>query len=220
MSNTELMPSNPIELLARALDKGVDADQLRQFMDLKKEYEAGEARKAFFDAVAKFKSNPIKIIKDKTNTQYDSKYASKGNLVNTVNAELSKCGLTANWSFDQKDTTISVTCKLSHAFGHSESVTLSGPPDTSGSKNPLQQIKSTVTYLEIATYEAVTGVAASDAGDDDGGLGKKLITEQQAADLTALMDEWVTNKPKFMAWLGVEQISDLPAEKYARAVAE
>src|SRR3990167_9734356 len=193
---TTPVPSNPMELLSRALDKGVDADQLKAFMDLKKEWEENEARKAFFEAVAKFKANPPKIIKDMTNSQYGSKYPSKGNLVNTVNAALSQHGLTANWSFNQGDTTIAVTCKLSHAFGHSESVMLSGPPDTSGSKNPLQQIKSTVTYLEIATFEAVTGVAASNDGDDDGGSAE-VITDTQVADLTALLEETKSDRTKF-----------------------
>jgi hypothetical protein len=220
MSETQLavMPTNPIELLSRALDKGVDADQLKAFVDLKREWEAGEARKAFFEAVARFKADPPKVLKDMENKQYGSRYASKGNLVNTVNAELSKHGLTANWSFEQRDTTIAVTCKLSHAFGHSESVTLAGPPDTSGSKNPLQQIKSTVTYLEIATFEAVTGVAASNDGDDDGGKSAERITDEQAANLTALLDETKANKKKFLEFVKVETLADIRAVDYPKAV--
>ena len=221
MSNELATISDPIQLLARAVEKGGDVEQLRELMALKKEYEADIARKAFFKAVKEFKSVPITILKDMVNKQYDSRYTSKGNLVNTVNAELSKHGLTANWGIAQKESTISVTCNLSHEMGHTEGVTLSGPPDTSGSKNPLQQIKSTLTYLEIATFEAVVGVAPSNIGNDDGnGAAAKLITEAQAADLTALMDECVKNKAKFLEWLQVEKIADLPADKYARAVAE
>ena len=225
MSN-ELQVQNdtPIALLRLAIEKDLDVDKLKQILDLKKEYELDEARKAYCDAKAKFKTEPILVFKDKTNKQYDSKYASKGSLVNTVNPILSKYGLNASWSFDQQDTRISVSCKLSHSQGYSETVTLSGPPDSSGSKNPLQQIKSTVTYLEIATFEAVTGVAASDDGDDDGNEGGKhvpVISENQVADLTAILDEIKDRegaKQAALKYAKVSELHEIPAAAFGQVV--
>ena len=63
--------------------------------------------------------------------------------------------------------------------GHSESVTLSAPPDDSGKKNNIQQIASTVTYLERYTLLAATGTAVKEQ-DDDGsasGMSEELITD-------------------------------------------
>lgn len=158
----------PADLLSQALNNGADLTVIEKFMDLKDRWEKTEAEKAFNEAVAEFKANPPKVLKDLENKQYGSRYTSLANLVNTVNKAMSPFGLTARWDISQT-TLISVTCVLSHVQGHKESVTLSGPADTSGSKNALQQIKSTITYLKGATFEAVTGVA-SEAGsvDDDG----------------------------------------------------
>lgn len=45
------------------------------------------------------------------------------------------------------------------------------------------------------------------------------ITEDQAANLQALIEEVDANKTKFMKYLGVMQLGDLPSTKYADAVA-
>lgn len=208
----------PMTMLKSARDNNATIEQMQQLMDMQFKWEANEARKAYFQAVADFKSVPVIITKDKVNAQYDSRYTSKGNLVNTVNVELSKHGLTARWSIDQEDG-IKVACILSHSLGHSEEVSMTAPPDKSGSKNPIQEIKSTKTYLEIATFEAVTGVASiDDPGDTDGNLPPQLIGEEKEANLNSLIDEVGANKEQFLKMLKVEKLSALAASKYEGAV--
>lgn len=174
----------PLQLLDKAMNKGVDTEQLRQFMDLQERWEKNEARKAYNEAIAAFKQNPPVVIKDRLNKQYGSNYASLANLVNTVNEALSSHGLNARWEYEQDNDLVHVICILSHYLGHSEKVTLSGPPDESGAKNRLQQIKSTTTYLKVATFEAVTGIASADANSDDDGnsAGKPIIDKKVLLD--------------------------------------
>lgn len=160
----------PADMLSQALAGGADLAVIERFMDLKDRWEKSEAEKAFNEAVAAFKADPPKVIKDMENKQYGSRYTSLANLVNTVNTAMSRFGLTARWDISQTQQ-IAVTCVLSHVRGHKERVTLAGPIDTSGSKNALQQIKSTITYLKGATFEAVTGVASAAGNLDDDGNG-------------------------------------------------
>lgn len=218
--DSDLIPiASPDSLLLLAVEQGADLDKLEKLMDLKERHDAGIARKEYFQAVAAFKADPIVIIKDKVNSQYGSRYTSKGNLVNTVNVQLSKFGLTARWDVHQEAEDITVTCILSHAEGHSEQVSLTAPPDESGSKNKIQQIKSTKTYLEIATYEAVTGVASTDdPGDTDGNMPQETITDEQVANLESLISEVGANKKQFLKFLQREKLGDLPASKYENAV--
>ncbi len=178
----------PMSMLQAARAQGASLEQMQQLMDMQFKWEANEARKAYYEAVAKFKAEQINISKDKKNTQYNSRYTGKGNLVNTVNPILSKYDLSASWDIDQSNG-ITVSCILSHAQGHSEQVSMTAPADSSGQKNPIQQIKSTITYLEIATYEAVTGVASyDDPGDNDGNsAGAKTITAAQVEILEKLI---------------------------------
>jgi hypothetical protein len=216
-SNTTMTPVNMVHM---AVQQGADLEKLQKLMDLEERWEKNNAQKAYHAAVASFKRNPPRVIKDKVNKQYGSKYASKHSLVNTVNVELGKHGLNARWDISQnEDSLITVSCILTHELGHSESVTMKAPPDSSGSKNPIQQIKSTKTYLEIATFESVTGVAASEDGDDDGnGAGPDYVTDEQIANLESLISEVGANKAQFLKVLKIETLGRLPAKKYDGAV--
>lgn len=219
----------PNSMLAQAIAQKMDPAVIKDLMDLKDRWEKSEALKAFNEAVAAFKLNPPRVFKDKLNKQYGSRYSSKANLVNTVNKVLSQHGLNARWDIKQNEGFITVGCILSHVMGHSERVELSGPPDESGAKNKLQQIRSTKTYLEIATFEAVTGVASEDGALDDDGNGSEgaYITTDQVTYLTDLVNElgtdaatrksWMT---RFLKWAGVESLADIRASKYQACVNE
>lgn len=168
-----------MRLAEMAMSQG-KIQEMRDLLALKKEYEADEARKAFHEAVAQFKANPPSVYKDKRNNQYDSSYTSIGNMVNTVNAAMAPFGLSADWDIDQSDAkNIKVTCILSHSKGHSKQVSMAGPPDTTGAKNSLQQIKSTITYLKLATFEAVTGVASKEGNMDDDANASGAVNNQE-----------------------------------------
>lgn len=169
----------PAQMIQYVMQNGGTIEQLREFLQLQREMEADEARKAFFVAMAEFSAEPIIITKDKENKQFKSMYTGIGNLVNTVRPILSKHGFSVDWNYEQPDGQVKVTCVLSHIMGHAKSVSFTIPPDTSGggSKNPIQQIKSSQTYARSATFEAVCGLASSDQnGDDDGnGSGESII---------------------------------------------
>lgn len=208
-----MVQANPMAMLASAVARGMDPSVLKDLMDLQERHERNEARKAYADALAAFKANAPTVVKDKTNVQYDSRYAGIGNIVNTVNPELSKYGLSARWDIDQSNG-IQVACILTHRAGHSERVSMKGPADDSGKKNPLQQIKSTVTYLKIATFEAVTGIAASDGGDDDGNGAPLGLSETQVADFGAAIDALTTRAEADDLWATIvascEAAGDIP----------
>jgi hypothetical protein len=219
----------PMEMLNAAVTRGDSIDKLERLMDLNDRWEKAQAKKAFLEAKAAFKAVAPSILRDKENKQYKSHYASIGNLVNTTNEALSKHGFDASWDYDQTDTTIKCTCTLKHVQGHSESVTLGGPPDVSGAKNPLQQIKSTTTYLRIATFEAVTGIATKDgAADDDGngaGAATGLVSETQADEILRLIKNDKALETRILTWVGKaaksdppKTVSDIPARLYENVV--
>lgn len=70
-----------------------------------------------------------------------------------------------------------ITCYLTHRLGHTESVTIGGPPDSSGSKNPLQEMQSSATFLMRHALLAITGTAQE--GNDNDGRGARGYAEDQ-----------------------------------------
>lgn len=170
--------NSPADLIRTAVSNGANLEQLKGLLDLQEKWEANEARKAYNVAMAEFKANPPKIDKNKTvsfgNTKYN--HASLANVTEKIGVELSKHGLSASWSTKQNGA-ILVTCRITHIKGHSEETTLSAPSDTSGSKNAIQAIGSTITYLERYTLLSLTGLATYDQDDDGVASGAKPIKE-------------------------------------------
>ena len=154
--------------LVQQADGKIDVDKLEALLKVQMQWEANEAKKAYVQAMSEFKANPPEILKDKTVSYKDVKYshASLHNVTTKINTELSKHGLTAAWVTSQDNGSIKVTCKITHIMGHSEETCLSAPPDNTGSKNAIQAIASTVTYLERYTLLALTGLATADQDDD------------------------------------------------------
>ena len=209
----------PMEMLNAAMERGDGIDKLERLMDLNDRWEKAQAKRAFLEAKAAFKAEAPTITKDRNNAQYGSRYSSIGNVVNKTNEVLSKFGLDARWEYDQAEK-VKVTCILSHVQGHSESVSLSAPPDTSGAKNPIQQIKSTTTYLKLATFEAVTGIATEEgnANDDGNGAGGGFISAEQESELRDLIEAKQAEIPKFCAYFKIEKLGDLKASDFQRAM--
>ena len=171
--------ATPMTMLATAVDRGMDLETIKGLMDLKREWDADEARKAFGEAMANFKRDVPTLIKNKK-VGYKTKegdfvgYSHVGldQACEVLGPALAVHGLKHSWSIDQGEKgIIRVTCFLSHQLGHSESVSLSANPDSSGKKNGIQQIASTVTYLERYTFLAITGTAAKDQDDDGAASG-------------------------------------------------
>jgi hypothetical protein len=148
-------------------------------MDLQLRWEANEAKKAYVAAMNKFKETPPEIAKNKAvsfgTTSYS--HATLDHVCEQVTEGLSKVGISHRWNVHQSDGVISVTCVLTHLLGHSEETTLSGCPDTSGSKNAIQAVGSTVTYLERYSLLAATGLAA--ANSDNDGAGEPVFEKLQ-----------------------------------------
>lgn len=158
----------PAEMLYLAVSQGADLEKISKLMDLQERWQKNEARQAFIQAMSDFKSHAIVVLKDKINPQYNSRYVSLGNLVATVTPFLSQNRLSVHWDVDQSSG-IKVTAIIRHAMGHSESVSMVVPADKSGSKNPIQEIKSAITYAKACTFESICGLAATEASASDDG---------------------------------------------------
>jgi len=216
----EIQIQQPAELIMAAVKSDTDLDKLEKLLELQMKWEGNEAKKAYFKAIASFKEEAPKITKDKQNKQYNSMYTTLGNLINTVNPILSKHGLSASWDIEQNGV-IKVICKLTHELGHSETASMEADVDTSGAKNKIQQIKSTITYLKSVTFESICGLASTNANYDDDGksAGVELIDKKQLSKITDFIISLDKDESKFCAFLKVDKLENLPKSQYQQAIA-
>lgn len=215
---TPALASTPMELLSRALERGADLSMVEKLMDLSDRHEKGLARKAFDAAVADAKADIPVIIKNRKG--HNSKYADLGAFASAVNPVLAKYGLSYRYRSEQEGAVIRVTCVLSHRDGHAEETTLSGGADSTGSKNPIQALASTLTYLQRYTLKLALGLADSE-GDDDGQAagGSEPITDEQRKAILAKISESGADIAKFCGVLKIDALPDLRQSQYAAAIA-
>lgn len=167
--------SSPFGMVLTALSRGASLELVESAMKVQERWEANEARKAFVEAMADFKAEPLEIFKRKhvgyTTKDGDFvgyKHAELSHITDVVVPAMARHGLSHRWDLQQGGGRIVVICTITHRLGHSESVSLDGSPDSSGKKNGIQQVASTITYLQRYTLLAATGLATKDDADDDG----------------------------------------------------
>jgi hypothetical protein len=210
-----LVPVTPMDMLNRAVSSGADIAMIEKLLGLQERWEAGQARKAFENALAEVGKEIPVIIRNATGHNA-KKYADFAAIAKVVDPILGRHGLRYRFKTTQTDR-ISVTCIL-YGHGHSEETTLAGPPDSSGNKNAIQAIGSTLTYLQRYSLVQMLGLAA--AADDDGkaGAGVATITQEQADALRDLLDANGKDRTKFLKWAKVEKIEDIRADYYQACV--
>jgi hypothetical protein len=172
---TDVSPSG---LLSVAVERGASIEQLHALMELQERWERREAEKAYSVAFSEFQARLPSVQKTKHVRYVNGKgqtveywHADLAELARVVGDAMAQHGLSFRWhpKVDGKD--VVVTCVVQHELGHTESVSLPGAPDTSGSKNGLQSIGSTIRYLQRYTLESITGIIAGDDDDDGRGAG-------------------------------------------------
>ena len=191
-----------LEVIAKAASSGsqIDLERMERLLVMHERLQAKRAEQDFIDAMARFKANAPTITKDKrvyftsSKGTTDYMHATLGNVCQVAIAGLAAVGISHRWDLDQgQGGMITVTCVLTHVGGHSIRTPLSGNRDDTGNKNNLQQVASTITYLERYTLLAATGLATDD--DDGRAAGGKQQAPQKVAEIQKpdTFDNWWAN---------------------------
>ncbi len=154
----------PSQMLQIAVEQNADIDKLEKLMQLQERWDAAQAKKAFVSAMSAFRSECPAI--EKTKSGHNTKYAGLAESIDQIKGLLAKCGLSHSWQTSQEGDLVTVTCTVTHLEGHSEKTMLAAGPDSTGSKNSIQAIGSTVSYLQRYTLFAILGLASQEMDND------------------------------------------------------
>lgn len=170
-NQNEVTVISPDSLIERAIDQGANIDTIGKLLELKEQYEAQEAKKAFNRAMADFQ--PLKPTLPRTkavrfgsSSQAAYKYCALDTMELLLRNPLRECGLSYFWQGVMTDGKEGQRCTIKHVQGHSEYNELFAPPDESGNKNSIQSIGSTATYLQRYTLKGALGLVEVDEDDD------------------------------------------------------
>ena len=156
------------QLMTLALNENAPIEKLERLMDLQERWETKNSERAFYDALSLFQSECPVI--DKNGVTYNGNpYAKLEDISNNIKKLLAKTNLGYRFEQEQDLQTkmIKVTCIVSHKDGFSKETSMAAPADTSGNKNFIQAIGSTITYLKRYTLTGALGIAVG--GEDTDG---------------------------------------------------
>jgi len=176
----EVQPAEGVSPLVMMLARGeLQAEHVQQAMALQEQHDAYNAKRAFSAAMAAFKGIVGKARRSGSNSHLRSLYSTYDDVVAAVSGPLAEIGISHRFRTTQDGlVSVTVTCILTHANGHSEEETRTYPVEEVKGLSKVQQIGVAEGYAKRRTLLAITGIAS---GEDDGDGNARHEARRQAA---------------------------------------
>lgn len=171
-----------------AMNPEADLAKLEKMLDMQERIMDRNAKSAFSAAMAAMQAEMPEVVE--RGKAHNTKYATFEDINAAVRPVLEKYGFAVTFRIKQNDSSIKITAVLSHREGHSEETEIILPADTSGSKNNVQAVGSTVSYGKRYAMSALLNIATRGEDDDANGAVKvKMVSAFQAQTITKLYSE-------------------------------
>ena len=208
-----------------ATNPDVDVEKMERLYKMYSDMAAQRARQAFNQGMMQAQSKMGRISADATNPQTKSRYASYHALDKALRPIYTEHGFSL--SFDTGDAPqenyVRVLCHVSHEDGDTRTYHADMPADGKGAKGGDVMTKthaagSAMSYGMRYLLKLIFNVAVGE--DGIGPPNEPLITEKQAANIQALIDEvGEEGKRALFDWLKIDSIDQIPAKYYKKVVA-
>jgi len=218
-------------VIARAAsDPQVDVDKLERLMAMHERMKAKQDEATFNGAMNEAQRQIGRIATDSDNAQTKSKYASYAALDRVVRPIYTDAGFSLSFDTgrDASPDSVLVLCYVSHKAGHTRTYSVPMPADGKGAKggDVMTKTHATGAAMQYGMRYLLKLIFNIAIGKDDDGNGaseaKPRITEKQAADLEALIQDVGADRKRFMEFLRLkykaDSIENLAACVYSEVV--
>lgn len=207
-----------------AVEKGMEPESLEKLVALHERIEDRAAAKEFAAAMAAFQSECPPIpktatakIPTKSGGSYSYRFAPLEKMAPFIRPYLERHGLSYTWDSSEEGNKVTCTCTARHINGHSVSASFTCSNTTAAAMSDAQKSGAALTYARRQSLAQVFGLTMCDPEDTDGG-GVEKISEHQAANLAAMIQEVGADYSKFLEYLGIEALEDLPLADFDSAI--
>lgn len=174
-----------------AADPACDIEKMERLMAMHERMQARNAETEFNANMAAMQCEIPAIVergKISVNDSVRSYYAKLEDIVETVRPIMKTYGFAVSFRIETTERGVAVTGILMHRSGHREQTTMLLPHDTSGSKNVVQGMGSSVSYGKRYVLCALLNITTKDE-DDDGTAAQQqpVVTKFQAKQLAELL---------------------------------
>lgn len=150
--------------------KGLPPESMSIVLDSYERFIKIQAKQAFDAAMGEMKKSIPAIIKTKLADmagKYSYKYATLEDICDKLDPVLVGHGFGYRWTTHPSDKGVVIGCILTHLQGHSEETLMPvAPHDSTGGKNAIQAIGSTLSYLQRYSLLMALGIAPRNVDTD------------------------------------------------------
>lgn len=171
-----------------AADPQCDIEKMERLMAMHERMQSRNAETEFNAAMARMQIE-LPSIAERGKGHGAIRYATLEDINDVVKPIMKEHGFAISFRVDHEPQQIRVTGVLMHQAGHREQTTMALPIDTSGSKNAVQAVGSSVSYGKRYVMSALLNITTR--GEDDDGYAAApadTVTDAQAKTLQSLMD--------------------------------
>jgi len=166
------------------LNQDADMDKLDKMLDMQERILNRNAKQAFTADLAAMQAE-LPLVGKLGEGHNKAKYARLEDINEAIRPTLQKYGFAVTFRTKQGEKTLTVTAILSHRMGHSEETDLILPLDTSGSKNAVQAVGSTISYGKRYALSLLLNISTGDDVDGNEPEPDCEIIEMPLADIAA-----------------------------------
>lgn len=212
---TETNTASVLDIISRAArDPSIDIEKLERLIAMQERVQARESELAFNRAFAAMQPKLPSITKGNQivhKGQVISEYAEWADISKIVTPIMSESGFSLSFKSSNSGNQVSVTAILRHEMGHKDESTLALPIDTSGAKNAVQSVGSTISYGKRYTGCPLLNIVTEGEDDDASSTGPKV--QVQAARDAPFPQGPARNKSELKTrcrevWRDIEAVTD------------
>ena len=205
-----------------ASDPNTDVVKLEKLLDMQERILNRNSRMAYSSALASMQADLPEIEKNGklvvTKGGQTTPYALFEDINEAVKPVLKNHGFAISFRIKQDAAWVEVTAVLNHREGHAEETSIRLPQDSSGSKNNVQAVGSSVSYGKRYTMCALLNIT-SRGDDDNASSATGYIDTEKAVEIDLFITKVKANKPKFLQAIGVDDVRHIRANEYGKAIA-
>ena len=223
-------PQDPLSMLAMAVEKGFDADQLGKLVDLQEPWQRARAEEAYNAAMVECQKEMPHVLRTKKNTETGKLFAPAESINAAAQPVYTKHGFSISFGTLKSETAglYHVYGDCQHATGHTKRCILHDVsldnvgPKGAPNKTQIQGQMSSLTYAQGRIIKLVFGTITEDEDNDGRGA---FIGPDEVGEINDLIKECRDAKipfnfDKFLAWLQVPSLDQLTHVDYAKAIHE